>query len=179
VLFEALVPLAVITAAAIGDLEPLVRRLRFGEALLPVVLAAPALGCVILLPGRYLDDRSKARLMPELENEYVQAVDLLKTRPGPALCEDTLQCYQAGKPLLYDAFFVDSQIKVGRLAGADVARTIASGQFRTIEIDLTANEVLLPYRRLRFTKGIMRAMMERYRPQVRTRNFAILVPKEE
>jgi hypothetical protein len=178
VLFEALVALAVVTAAAIGDLEPLVRRLRFGETLLPVVLLAPALGCVILLPGQYLEDRHTARLMPQLESEYSQAVDFLKARPGPALCEDMLLCYQAGKPMLYDAFFVDSQIRVGRLDGSDVARTIASGQFRTIEIDLAGNEILQPFRRLRFTKAVMLALTERYRPQVRATNFAILVPKE-
>jgi hypothetical protein len=179
VLFEALVVLAVVTTLAIADLEPFVAKLRFGKVLLPILLAAPAFGCLILLPEQYQEDRLVAATRPDREAEAAQAVEFLKARPGAALCENLLLCYEAGKPMLYDAFFVDSQMRVGRLAGADIARMISGGQFRTIQIDLAADETLLPMRRLRFTSELMRAMAEHYKPAFRASNFAILVPANE
>jgi hypothetical protein len=81
--------------------------------------------------------------------------------------------------MLYDAFFVESQIHAGRLAQQDVTRMIAGGQFRSIQLELTAAETLQPVRRLRFSEETMRAIVEHYQPKFRASGFAILVPRNE
>jgi hypothetical protein len=179
VLFESLASLAIATAIAVGDLDPIVQRLRFGQWLLPVLLAAPAVGCLMIAPTQFPADRQMARLMPKLETDIAQAVEFLKARPGPALCENLLLCYESDKPLLYDAFFVDSQIRVGRVAESDIVRMINGGQFRSIQLDTVPNDPLAPVSRMRFTTGIMQAITEHYKPKVRSMFFAILVPREE
>jgi hypothetical protein len=133
----------------------------------------------MIAPTQFPADRQMARLMPKLETDIAQAVEFLKARPGPALCENLLLCYESDKPLLYDAFFVDSQIRVGRVAESDIVRMINGGQFRSIQLDTVPNDPLAPVSRMRFTTGIMQAITEHYKPKVRSMFFAILVPREE
>src|SRR5205814_7892838 len=108
-------------------------------------------------------DAQLSALMPELESEASQAVELLKARPGPALCENLLLCYEAGKPMLYDAFFVNSQLKTGGINEADIVRMIAGGRFRSIEMELRAGETLQATARRRFSANVVQAIAQHYR----------------
>jgi hypothetical protein len=179
VLFDAMVVVAVIVGVAIGELEPILAPLRFGNVLVPVLLALPAIGSLLFLPIQLVVDSQLAAFRPEFETETSQAVEFLKSRTGPALCENLLLCYEAEKPMLYDAFYVNSQVKTGRIREDDIVRTIASGQFRTIEMEMGAGETFAAVERHRFSAGIMRAIAEHYRPKMRALTFAILVPKNE
>jgi hypothetical protein len=114
-----------------------------------------------------------------LDEEFGRAVEFLQRRSGPALCEDLLLCYDAGKPPLYDAFYTNSQVKVGRLTEADVLDYVQSSRFPTVELTIPAGVPLVPMTTFRFSEPILRAILERYRPAVRGSQFTLLVPKEE
>jgi hypothetical protein len=179
VLFDALVMLAVITAIGIGDLESKLITLRFGPGLLLLALTMPYLGSLALLPSVLIAEHHANKLRPNLDAEFRRAVEFLQSRPGPALCEDLLLCYDAGKPPLYDAFYATSQVKVGRMSEADVVNYIQSSRFPTIEITLPAEQPLAPLPMYRFSQPVLRAILERYRPALRTSELTLLVPKEE
>jgi hypothetical protein len=176
VLFDALVMAVVITAIGIGDLESKLISLRFGNLLLFLALLVPYLGIFALLPRVLFNERQANQLRPVLDTQFRQAVQFLRNRPGPALCEDLLLCYDAGKPPLFDAFYVHSQEKIGRLREADILENIQSSRFSSIEIDIPADQPLAPVASFRFSAPVMRAILDRYRPAVRNSQFTLLVP---
>ena len=178
VLFDALVMVVVITAIAIGDLEPKLISLRFGNLVLLLALFMPYLGVLALLPRILFNERQVSKLRPNLDAEFRQAAAFLESRPGPALCEDLLLCYDAGKPPVFDAFYVHSQVKIGRLSEADVLENVQGSRFPSIEIDVPAGQPLAPVASFRFSEPVMRAVLDRYRPAVRNSQFTLLVPKE-
>jgi hypothetical protein len=104
-------------------------------------------------------------------------VKFLQSRPGPALCEDLLLCYDAGKPPLYDAFYTNSQMMIGRLSGSEVLDYVQSSRFPTIELAIPAKQPLAPVATFRFSQPVMQAILERYRPVMRSSDFTLLVPK--
>ena len=179
VLFDALITLVVITAIAIGDLECQLLGLRCGNLLLFLALTIPSLGILALLPGTLMDGRDANRQRLRLNTEYRRAVEILRSRPGPALCEDLLLCYDAGKPALYDPYYATSQVRVGRLSERDLLSVIVGSRFATIELNIPAEESLVPISRIRFSQPVMEAILERYRPVTRGPDFAILIPEEE
>ena len=178
VLFDAVVMVVVIGAIGLGDLETKVVSLRFGNVLLLLALITPCIGILALLPGKLVDGRNISQGQPNVDAAFRRAVEFLQSRPGPALCEDLLLCYDAGKPLLYDAFYANSQVKVGRLSEGDVLDYVQSSRFPTVEITIPAEEPLVPMATFRFSEPIMRAILERYRPVVRSSEFALLVPNQ-
>jgi hypothetical protein len=70
------------------------------------------------------------------EDEFRSSVQLVKSRPGPALCETLLLCYEAVKPFEYDAFFVRDQIQIGRLQEGKVAQLLRTHYFQTIQVNV-------------------------------------------
>ncbi len=179
VLFDALVMVVVITAIGIGDLESKLITLRFGNVLLSLALLMPFLGIFALLPRALFNERQASHLQPHLDAEFRQAAEFLRSRPGPALCEDLLLCYDAGKPPLFDAFYAHSQEKIGRLREADILENIQSSRFPTIELETPAGQPLVPVASFRFSEPVMRAILDRYRPAVRSSQFTLLVPRED
>jgi hypothetical protein len=101
-----------------------------------------------------------------------------KPRPQtpPALCEDFMLCYQAGKPLAYDPFAVDQLEKTGRLSEQSVLQLIDSRHFRIIELQFASNEPLQPAARERFSQAFMQRLFATYRLAYRTSRFAIFTP---
>jgi hypothetical protein len=179
VLFDALVMVVFITAIGMGDLESKLISLRFGNLILLLALLIPYLGIFALLPRVLYNEHQAKQAQPALDAEFRQAVAFLQGRPGPAFCEDLLLCYDAGKPPLFDAFYVNSQLKIGRLREADLLAYVDGGRLPTIEIEIPAGQLLLPVASFRFSAPVMRAILERYRPAVRNSRFTLLVPNEE
>jgi hypothetical protein len=179
VLFDALVMVVVITAIGMGDLESKLISLRFGNLILLLALLIPYLGIFALLPRVLFNEHQAKQAQPALDAEFQQAAAFLQGRPGPALCEDLLLCYDAGKPPFFDAFYVNSQLKIGRLRETDVLAYIDGARLPTIEIEIPAGQPLLPVASFRFSAPVMRAILERYRPAVRNSRFTLLVPNED
>jgi hypothetical protein len=179
ILLDALAIAAVITAIGIGDLEEKLIAFRFSTLSRLLVLIAPFLGSLTLLPTAFLIARHTNKLGPNLDGEFRRAVEFLQNRPGPAICEDLLLCYDAGKPPLYDTYFATDQLSIGRLSESEVVNYIQTSRFPTIEITIPAEQPLVPVARRRFSEPVLRAILERYRPAVRSSEFALLVPKDE
>ena len=54
------------------------------------------LGSPVTLQPRLKSDWEQIKGLAQREREHTTAVEFLKSRPGPALCESLLLCYDAG-----------------------------------------------------------------------------------
>jgi hypothetical protein len=179
-LFDPMICLALIGAVALHDVEWVVERMRLKSVFLAALLSAPFfLGSLVILPPRLTTDWTWNKNLPQLEHEYTAAVEFLKSRPGPALCESSLLCYDAGKLMTYDAADVDLLVKTRRIDEDDVLVMLRKRRYLTIQIDLGANEPLEASARLRFSKAFMRELFRDYLPALRTSNYALFIPNRE
>ena len=141
---------------------------------LAALLLAPSLGILLELPFRLrlesLEFHSVARRSADLDF----TVNLLRQRSGPALCEDMLVCFEAGKPLLYDPFSVNNRIKLGRLNQDSVVKLIEDRNFETVQ--LTGSD-LSPEERDHFSAKFMESLIRCYRVEARLSSLLVLVPK--
>jgi hypothetical protein len=179
VMFDALILIAVVTAIGVGDFAVKVKDLRFGSLLLLTGIILPFLGILTVLPIQLNSNLRLWKAQAEGDHEFAQAVAVLGSSPGPALCEDQLLCFDARKPDLFDAFFVNDQIRIGRIHEDDVLREIQSGRFRVIELNIPSGQPLLPAAGERFSAPLMRAILERYSVAMRGAEFVLLVPKDD
>jgi len=58
----------------------------------------------------------------------------IAARPGPAVCEDLLLCYWAGKPFELDSFNFGQAVRTGHLDEAPFLALVAANRFATIEL---------------------------------------------
>lgn len=133
------------------------------------------------VPDRLRADHGAARLLSRGDADLRAAVALLKTTPGPALCEDLLLCYRAGKPYSFDTFVASDQLEAGALDFDAVPELLRSRKFGAIELDVLPEEASasspLVRNRPRFPELWMNALLENYRLRVRTAHMFIFVPK--
>ncbi len=113
---------------------------------------------------------------PQREGEFASIVQFLKTQPGPALCDNLLFCYEAGKPKVFDAFNVSELIKTGRLPESTLLQMLDSREFGAIQLNWGANEAIRPSTRVRFSEAFMRKLFATYKPAIRTSDSLIFVP---
>jgi hypothetical protein len=179
IFFDSVITLALITGVALWSFAPALAKLRFSNGLLAVALFLPLFGVFAILPTQLWTNLHQQRALPQAEAEFRSATEFLKARPGPALCESLLLCYDAGKPLLYDPYFVSSQLLIGRIQEASVLALLDGRRFPTVEIELPAGEPLEPRGRpLWFDTPFMRTLVQNYSPALRTDRFLILAAKE-
>jgi hypothetical protein len=148
---------------------------------------------MIFVPGQLRRDREMIRALPAQENEFHSAVIFIKARPGPALCESLLLCYEAGKPFEYEPFSVRDLVRTGRLHEDDVLEQLRTHHFQTVQIALRSDEEHLeesvdlfaslssaqkePNKERRFTPNFMKELLEDYQLSKRTTQMAIFCPK--
>jgi hypothetical protein len=178
-LFDPMICLALIGAVALHDVEWAVERVRFKSVFLTALLLVPFfLGSLVMLRQRLKSDWAQIKGLPQMEQEYTSAVEFLKSRPGPALCESLLLCYDAGKPGTYDAFTMESLEETGRIYEDDVLVMLRMRRWATIQLDFGGNEPLLASERLRFSKAFMRELFRDYLPVRRTSNYVLFIPSQ-
>jgi hypothetical protein len=147
---------------------------------------------MIFVPGQLRRDGEKMRSLPTVENEFCSSVEFMKARPGPALCESLLLCYEAGKPFDYEAFSVRDQIKTGLISEDEVLQLLRTHHFQTVEIDLRTDEQDLnewadlktslasdqadPDKQRRFTPRFMKELLADYQLSKRTSEMALFSP---
>ncbi|HVS88088.1 MAG TPA: hypothetical protein VHF01_07680 [Candidatus Acidoferrum sp.] len=147
---------------------------------------------MIFVPGQLRRDHQEIRFLRAHETEFQSAVEFVKTRPGPALCESLLLCYDAGKPFEYEPFTVRDQVKTGRLQEEKVLQLLRTSHFQTVQIALRSDEEDLkeidlraslssdqkaPDTERRFTPKFMKELLEDYQLSIRTSQMAIFCPK--
>ena len=178
-LYEGMLATLMIAALAIPSIEALVRDTRFPRAGYCVLLVLPLfLTTLIVLPRRIPSDLARVKELPAAESEFQSVSALLRQQPGPAMCETLLLCYAAGKPFEYDTFAVDELIRTGKVPMDEILRLLDSRHFRSIQIELAANEALQPAPRIRFPGPFMRLLFARYKVALRTTRYTVFVPKE-
>lgn len=179
IFFDCIVGLTIVSALVFSEYAPLLTGVKHRDFLLGALLVAPAFGVVIGLPKALRLEELMMRKLPERERDFNFAVKLLKSRPGPALCEDLLVCFDAGKPFVYDAYFANSMVKVGRVKEEELVALVRDASFQTVEVDLFPGEKnLIPGDRLRFTARFMEELMKRYRLEATLSGSVLLVPNE-
>ena len=110
------------------------------------------------------------------------AADLIRSTPGPALCESLLLCYRAGKPYSFDTYTAIEEIKSHHTNEDASLPLVASRSFGVIQLDAMPGEATTDppniFRtRSRFTPQFVDVLLENYRLALRTSHMLIFVPK--
>jgi len=146
----------------------------------------------IFAPGQLRRDRQLLRALPAEQAEFNTAMDFLKSRPGPAICESHLLCYDAGKPFEFEPFSVRYLLMTGKLREDDVLQLLKTHHFQTVEIALRSDEEDLsapallaslgsdqkdPEKERRFSPNFMTELLQDYQLSLRTKDMVIFCPK--
>ena len=105
-------------------------------------------------------------------------VDFLKKQPGPALCEEPLFCYEAGKPKVFDAFNVGELLKSGQLPESALVQMLDNREFGAIELQWSPSDPVRPIkpRYSRFSEGFIRKLFTTYKPAIQTNDALVFTP---
>jgi len=194
IFFNAFAVTVIICGLALSDIGSALETARPGalNAAAGMMFGLFFISIMIFVPGQLRRDRQEIRALRAHETEFQSAVEFVRTRPGPALCESLLLCYEAGKPFEYEPFTAHDQVKTGRLPEADVLQLIRTRHFQTVQVALRSDEAdlreselraslssdqTLPDTERRFTPRFMNELLEDYRLSMRTPQMALFSPK--
>jgi hypothetical protein len=194
IFFNAFAATVIACGLALSDITSSILAMRPGafNATASTMFGLFFISVMIFVPGQLRLDRQQLRALPAQVKEFSKAVEFLKSRPGPALCESLLLCYQSGKPFEYEPFSVRDQLKTGRLHEDDVLQLLRTYHFQTVEIALRSDEEGLDESDLlaslasdqkdldqerRFTPNFMQELLRDYQLSMRTSQMAIFTPK--
>jgi hypothetical protein len=177
IFFDCVLGLVVVGALVFAEYAPLFAHVKNRGFLLAALLVAPAFGIVIATPEALTNNWNTLRSLPARDRDFDIAVTLLRSRPGPALCENLLLCFEAGKPFTYDPYFTNSMVNVGRVKEEELVALVESASFHTVQLYLEPDEQnLTTGKRYRFTAKFMEALLKYYRVEARLGGSVVLVP---
>jgi hypothetical protein len=173
---------------ALGGLREALRDIRpglRGAILLPLVFALPIVTrspYYGLLP---LDLSAATQDYRRQEADLTETKAILRRQTGPVLCENLLLCLEAGQPLLFDPFSVNSQVLVGGVSEASIIAEIAQHRFSLIELptpihpDPEHPHRIAPYllNQGRFNEHTLDAIDQAYAPIIETAGAVLLAPR--
>lgn len=146
-----------------------------GAALMTALLVGIAVG----FPDRIETDRATAKLLAGEEAEFRAAVSLLKATPGPALCENLLLCYRAGKPYLLDLFVAGDQLELGNLGDDAIPDMLRERKFSAVELDALPEEApdsaSLVRKRPRFSERSTDTLLQDYTLGLRNEHMLVFL----
>jgi hypothetical protein len=194
IFFNAFAATAIVCGLALSDAASALLASR-PSALNPAattMFGLCAIGIMIFVPGQLRRDRQQMRILPVRQSELKSAVEFLKSRPGPAVCESLLLCYEAGKPFEYEPFSVKNYVKTGALREDETLNLLRTHHFQTVQVEVHTDEEDLresdllaslasdqkdPDRERRFTPNFMRELLADYQLSKRTTQMAIFTSK--
>jgi hypothetical protein len=148
--FDALFLVCVLAASHVATMGPA----------LAVALLLPAL---LVLPRNLLDDATTKGEAAIVARDHAAALAIIRAQPGPALCEHMTLCYDAGKPMTYDPFFVSDQLRVHILHEDAITDLIDRQCYGAVELEMWRNEASVqPMARPRFSAVFMTHLFARY-----------------
>lgn len=106
---------------------------------------------------------------------FDSGVAFLKAQGGPAICEDLLQCYFAGKPYVYDPFNSTSMVDLKLVDPKPMIQRIKEHDFGAIQFDSPIAAMSRPNDH--FPNEILDAIAENYRIGKESGNSFIYVPR--
>jgi hypothetical protein len=176
--FDSLLSLALLVGLALPELRRLAQGAKFPAAFLTFLLIVPFfLTVILLLPRRTPWDVAQSKSQAQRNDAFTADVEFIRSHPGPAICEDLLVCYAAGKPYLFDTFNVDELVKTGHMEESRVLAVLDSRRFTAIQLSYHPNEQVMPSARARFSAGFMRELLATYTPAIRTADSVIFLPR--
>jgi hypothetical protein len=151
-----------------------------GSAVSPALMAGLLLFVAMNFPDRLQDDHDEAKLLPSQDAAFRSAAALIQRTPGPAMCENLLLCYRAGKPDAFDAFVTTDELETHRLNADTIPELLRRRQFGSVELDTLPEEAdsntSSPIRRRpRFSAESMDALEQNYNLNMRTPQMLIFV----
>jgi hypothetical protein len=143
-----------------------------------IALVITTLAVAITVPSRLHYDIVAQLHMPAATKAAKQAIGVLESTTGPAICEDLLLCYESGKPLDYDPYYVHDQTLIGRKQESSVLAMLTAHHYAAIQIDGAVDAGSLSRRKdERFSKSFLRTLLAQYRPVLVTQIYSVFVPR--
>jgi hypothetical protein len=178
IFYQPMITVVITCAVAICSLERLPQTLWPNKTFI-TALFVPVLSGVVFVPLQLHKDLVTQQHLPTATKAAQNTITLLKSVDGPVICEDILLCYESGKPLDYDPYFVKDQISIGRLKESDVLAMLISHHYAAIEINGIVNPTQpLATKRGRFTKAFMQTLFGEYRPVLTDGIYTVFEPRE-
>jgi multisubunit Na+/H+ antiporter MnhF subunit len=155
--------------AGVGDTRPRTVPIRcMIMPLLPVFLLAPGLLETAL---REVNHRTVVR------TNYLADVAFLSSINDPVICEHIQMCYDAGRKMFYDPYFVLDQVILGRISEVEVAELLQTKRISAVELAVGLDETTITGEaRRRFSRQFMEILVHNYVLKRMGGGFAILVP---
>jgi hypothetical protein len=131
----------------------------------------------LMVPFQLHNDVVAQLRLPAATKAAQQAIALLKSTNGPAICEDLLLCYEAGKPMDYDPYYVNDEILIGRVQEPNILAMLTTHHYAAVQIDGVVSAASLARRKDgRFTKPFLRRLLAAYEPAMITHSYTVFVP---
>jgi len=113
--------------------------------------------------------------LPARERQYTTEVSFLAGKPGPAICETLMLCYDAGKPYILDPFNSTRLVQLGKLDSHEIVKQIAEKKYGAIQIETPATHK--PSKR--FTDDVLDAIDRYYVEALKGPDCYIYFPRVE
>jgi hypothetical protein len=141
-------------------------------------LVVSTLVTAIMVPFRLHHDIVAQLRLPATTVAARQAIADLESAHGPAICEDLLLCYESGKAMDFDPYYVQDQILIGRLQEGSILAMLTAHHYAAVQIDGAVDATSLAERRdKRFSKPFLRTLLAEYRPVLVTPAYSVFVPR--
>lgn len=154
--------------------------------LLPVRNAWVNAACAVffLLLAVVLISRHDASPLRNLKTDraaaqrFVTEVAYLRDQPDPAICEELLECYYAGKPYLYDPFNAMRSMEQGRLDPTVMVDQVQGGRYGAVQMySEPARAADGQITGGLFAPSVLQALEQHYEIGLETEDGVIYVPK--
>ena len=143
-----------------------------------IALVLSTLACVVMVPSRVQYDFVAQLRMPAATKAAQEAIARLESTKGPAICEDLLLCYEAGKPMDYDPYYVEDQILIDRLRESTILAMLTTHYYSAVQIDGAVDLASLAQRKdKRFSRPFLRTLLAEYQPVLVTPTYSVFVPR--
>jgi hypothetical protein len=177
--FLAMIPGVVLFAGAIAFTQRALPKLPWRSATLILGFAVPVVSGAEYTPGQVADDLRDLQQLPALTLAAQRSIATLRATDGPVICEHILLCFDAGKPLDYDPYFVKDQIMTGLLPEASILAILRSHRYRVVEMDAKADAARpSDPEPLRFTSGFVQALFADYHLMAANDVYLLFVPNK-
>jgi hypothetical protein len=179
--FDAMLSIILILGSSVALVARFAEQTRWPQATLAIVLGVVFFfGPIVNVPRRIMEAQSNESQRNEREQSFAAVVNFLKARPGQALCEEPMFCFEAGKPKVYDAFNAGEVFKTGTLPESAVLDLLDARAFAAIQLNWSTSDPIRPAkpRNSRFTDTFVRKLFATYRPAIQTPTALIFAPQK-
>jgi len=118
---------------------------------LPAIIILLSVGSVLRLST--MPSRSEIKTKEAL---YERDVEIIRSIPGPAICEDLLICFWAGKPLQFETFLIKQSIVTKKIDETLVLETLRNRKWAVVQVNR-------PEAPNRFTENFLQTLRAEYK----------------